>query len=94
MRSCLSCAARAIAVPDSSCMRVACCGQRARLLLLCSLRPCLASFVQLPRQAMHLEAEAALWIHVQRAYLGPTSMDTEMAFIMCNLGQVWALPCP
>lgn len=23
-----------------------------------------------------------------RKYLGPTSMDTEMAFIMCNQGQV------
>ena len=62
-------------------------------MLLCSLCPCLASSVQLPRQAMHVEAEAALWIHVQRAYLGPTSMDTEMAFIMCNLGQVWAFSC-
>lgn len=53
VRSCLSCAARAIAVPCSSCMRVACCGQRARLcfcavsahawhhLLSCLDRPCL-----------------------------------------------------
>ena len=24
----------------------------------------------------------------QRVYLGPTSMDTEMAFIMCNQAQV------
>lgn len=24
----------------------------------------------------------------QRVYLGPTSMDTEMAFIMCNQGKV------
>jgi tRNA (guanine10-N2)-methyltransferase len=23
----------------------------------------------------------------RRRYLGPTSMDTEMAFVMCNLGQ-------
>ena len=29
----------------------------------------------------------------QRVYLGPTSMDTEMAFIMCNQAQVifWPL---
>lgn len=24
----------------------------------------------------------------QRRYLGPTSMDTEMAFLMCNMCQV------
>jgi len=29
----------------------------------------------------------------QRVYLGPTSMDAEMAFIMCNLAQVRAPPC-
>ncbi len=29
----------------------------------------------------------------QRVYLGPTSMDTEMAFIMCNQAQVcFSLP--
>jgi hypothetical protein len=29
---------------------------------------------------------------VQRVYLGPTSMDAEMAFIMCNLAQARAPP--
>ncbi len=28
----------------------------------------------------------------QRVYLGPTSMDAEMAFIMCNLAQARAPP--
>jgi tRNA (guanine10-N2)-methyltransferase len=28
----------------------------------------------------------------KRVYLGPTSMDTEMAFIMCNQAQVFAEP--
>lgn len=28
----------------------------------------------------------------QRVYLGPTSMDTEMAFIMCNQAQVCHRP--
>ena len=28
----------------------------------------------------------------QRVYLGPTSMDTEMAFIMCNQAQVSCCP--
>ena len=27
----------------------------------------------------------------QRAYLGPTSMDNEMAFIICNQAQVHSL---
>ncbi len=63
-------------------------------LLLCSLCPCLASLVPPPRQAMLVKAEAAVCVHEQRAYLGPTSMDTEMAFIMCNLGQVWAFSMP
>ena len=28
----------------------------------------------------------------QRVYLGPTSMDTEMAFIMCNQGKASRWP--
>ena len=47
-----------------------------------------AAFPPTPTPSLPAAQPLATYDLRRRRYLGPTSMDTEMAFLMCNMAQV------